>query len=136
MACGSLSPSGVRTLGKSALVGLAATAVDLVALAVLIDGLGLAPEAANVPALVLGLCAQFLGNKLVAFDDRSRAWLGQGVRFAAVEIGALVLNAALFHVLVGALPYLAARVVGSAAVYFLYSYPLWGRIFRAPAGGQ
>lgn len=130
MARGSLSPVCVRTLGKSALVGLIATAVDLLTLAVLVEGVGLVPHAANLPALIVGLLAQFLGNKLIAFGDRSRDWLAQGARFAVVEVGALVLNAALFHVLAFVVPYLIARVVGSAAVYFAYSYPLWTRIFR------
>jgi len=114
-------------------VGVAATVADLLALALLVDVGGLAPRAANVPALVAGVLVQFLGNKLVAFRDRSRDWLGQGARFAAVEAGAFVLNAVAFTVLVGALPYWAARLVGTALVYFLYSYPLWGRVF---AGGR
>jgi putative flippase GtrA len=126
------------TLTRSALVGVAATAVDLATLAVLVESLRLAPAAANVPALLAGLLAQFLGNKLVAFGDRSPAWLGQGARFALVEAGALLLNAVLFQLLTAGaeVPYLGARALASAAVYFLYSYPLWGRIFRAPEGGR
>ncbi len=52
--------------------------------------------------------------------------------FPLVEAGALGLNALAFHLLVvlAAVPYLVARVLGSAAVYFVYSYPLWGLIFR------
>jgi putative flippase GtrA len=110
-------------------VGVAATLADLLALAVLCDVMGLPPRAANVPALVVGVLVQFVGNKLFAFRDRSRAWLAQGARFALVEAGAFALNALVFAVLVGALPYLAARLVGTALVYALYSYPLWRRIF-------
>ena len=118
-----------QTWLRSALVGVAATLADLVALAVLVDIVGLHPQAANVPALAAGVLVQFLGNKLIAFRDRSPAWLAQGAQFAVVEAGAFALNALLFAALVAALPYLAARLVGSALVYALYSYPLWRRIF-------
>jgi len=55
--------------------------------------------------------------------------------FAAIEAGALLLNALLFHALVTLTPapYWAARLVGSAVVYLAYSYPLWGLIFRRTA---
>jgi putative flippase GtrA len=119
------------TFVLSALVGAAATVVDLVTLWVLVEVVGLSPAIANVPALVLGVGAQFAGNKYLAFGDRSKDLLRQGGLFALVEAGALVLNALLFHALVSwsPLPYLAARLASSSLVYFAYSYPLWGRIF-------
>jgi putative flippase GtrA len=116
-------------LTKSAMVGIAATLADLAALVLLCEALSLAPQVANVPALLAGVLVQFLGNKLFAFRDRSRAWLSQGLRFAAVEAGAFLLNALAFHFLAFAMPYWAARLVGTALVYFLYSYPLWGLVF-------
>jgi putative flippase GtrA len=136
LAHGSLLKPAVRALEKSVVVGAAATAADLGALTLLIEGVGFTPRAANVPALLVGVLVQFLGNKLFAFGDRSRAWLAQGLAFAAVELGALALNALLFHLVCDALPYLMARAATSAAVYLLYSYPLWGRIFAAPTGGK
>jgi putative flippase GtrA len=125
-------PAGVRNvLGRSALVGGAATVADLLALVVLVQLLGVPATIANVPALIAGVVVQFFGNKLFAFRDRSRDYARQGALFAAVEAGALLLNALAFHLLVTVtpLPYLAARALGSALVYFVYSYPLWGRIF-------
>ena len=86
------------TLTRSLLVGGAATAFDLLALLLLVRVLGWAPVAANLPALLLGLTLQFVGNKLWVFRDRSRALVRQGSLFALVEAGTLVLNAALFHV--------------------------------------
>ena len=121
-------------LVRSALVGAAATLLDLVALRGLIGGLGINPGLANVPALLLGAAAQFFGNKHLAFEDRAqgRAAAGQAGKFAAVEAGALLLNAILFQLLVSLarVPYLAARPAASALVYLGYSYPLWRRIFR------
>src|SRR5688572_10622754 len=115
---------------RSIAVGASATLVDLLLLAALIELAGLDPSAANVPALLGGVIAQFLGNKLFAFRDRSRARARQGLWFGVVEVGALVLNAILFQLLIAQLPYLAARAIGSALVYFCFSLPLWSRIFR------
>ncbi len=124
----------LTTVLSSACVGAIATGFDLLLLAVLVDGLGLAPRAANLPALLGGVLAQFVGNKVFAFRDRSPAWVRQGLWFGLVEAGALSLNALLFDRLIAvfALPYLGARVLGSALVYFGFSLPLWSRIFRAP----
>jgi putative flippase GtrA len=125
----------VGTLTRSLVVGGAATAVDVAALALLVGG-GLAPTTANVPALLVGVTVQFLGNKLWAFRDRSRAYVRQGSLFALVELGTLVLNGAAFHVLVAWLlvPWLLARPLGTLLVYAGFSYPLWARIFRPPPG--
>ena len=109
-------------------MGVVATLADLLALAVLVDVCGLAPQAANVPALAVGVAVQFLGNKVVAFRNQSPAWLEQGARFAVVEAGAFALNALAFAALATVAPYWAARLVGSALVYFLYSLPLWRRV--------
>jgi putative flippase GtrA len=128
------SPAGVSPpLVRSALVGAVATAVDLLALALLVQVAGLEPAAANVPALLAGVAVQFAGNKWFAFRDPSPRLVRQSAQFAAVEVGALALNALGFHLLVVATPtpYPVARALASAAVYFAYSYPLWGRIFGA-----
>lgn len=120
---------------KSAAVGGVATAIDLLVLTVLVELVHLDAHAANIPALVAGVAFQFFGNKLFAFDDRSEkhaaSWARQGAMFAAVEAGALALNAVLFHLAVTAdvLPYLAARVLVQALVYFGFSLPLWTKIF-------
>jgi hypothetical protein len=141
----------LATLGRGGLVGVAATAADLAALAFLVEVAGLDPRIANIPALAAGILAQFAGSKLFTFRDRSPAcyasrvdraatpprhgeWLRQGALFSAVEAGALILNALLFHLLVtwGA-GYGTARIAGSALVYFGFSLPLWSRIFRSEA---
>jgi putative flippase GtrA len=127
----------VARFARSAGIGVLASGLDVVALFALVEHVGLAPEGANVPALALGLLVQFFGNKYFAFRDRSRALVRQGVRFAAVEVGALLLNAVTFFALMRltALPYLLARVVCSAGVYAGYSFPLWGLVFRPGGGG-
>ena len=122
------------TLVRSAAVGVVASATDLAALCLLVQALGLAPALANVPALAAGLAVQFLGNKWFAFRDRLRALARQGAQFALVEAGALAFNALGFHLFVTLtpVPYPAARVVTQALVYFGWSFPLWGLVFRTP----
>ena len=124
----------LHRLLRSASVGAGATLVDLGALFLLVRRAGLTPSAANLPALLLGVTAQFLGNKLYAFEDRSRGrtLAVQSGKFALVELGAFALNALLFQLLITRTPapYLLARVIASALIYFGYSFPLWGRIFR------
>lgn len=125
--------SKLSRLMRSGAVGVVATIVDVLMLVLLVDGLGMPAPWANLPALSLGLLVQFAGNKYFAFEDRSSDRLvRQGTLFALVETGAFALNALAFHLLVtmAGTPYLVARALGSAGVYFAFSYPLWGLIFR------
>ncbi len=124
-------------LGRSLAVGAAATVADLGSLALMVHVLSWRPEVANVPSLMLGLVVQFVGNKLWAFRDGRRDLVRQGAAFAAVEAVALTLNALAFHGLVvfTSAPALVARLVGSAAVYVGFSYPMWRRIFVPRCAG-
>ena len=123
-------------LMRSSAVGVFATLSDLTTLLLLIQGVGLSPEWANVPSLLPGLAVMFLGNKYFAFGDRSRRVVKQGVRFLFVEAWAFVLNALLFHVLTkeAEVPFLLARMLGTCIIYLGFSFPLWTFIFhKTPA---
>lgn len=113
-------------------VGALATVTDLVTLAVLVSGLGVAPRLASFPALTLGIVVQFFGNKLVAFEDRSERWARQGAEFLAVEALGFVLNLVLFDRVMALtrLPYLVVRLMTTSFVYFAVCLPLWSRIFK------
>lgn len=117
---------------RSALVGLLATACDLGALMVGVEVLHLAPRAATPIALALGVTIQFVGNKLVAFQDRSPAWLRQAMLFLSVEAAGYAANVLIFGALstLTNLPYLPLRLAIGSAVYFGICLPLWSRIFR------
>lgn len=134
----SISTSSARhVLLKSGLVGVFATATDIILLVLLVDVLGWPATSANVPALSVGLLIQFLGNKYFAFEDRrsdAANLLRQGALFALVEVAAFGLSAALFHGLVTSVGthHLVARLFGSALVYFCFSLPLWRLVFRTP----
>jgi putative flippase GtrA len=118
----------VRSLG----VGVWATATDLGVLALLVSGLGVAPRVASLPALAAGVVVQFLGNKLLAFHDRSSDWFCQGLKFLAVEALGIALNALAFDRVVALthLPYLPVRLMTTSLVYVCVSLPLWSLIFE------
>ena len=122
---------GLLVALRSGSIGIAATLADVIALSLLVEVAGFEPRVANVPALLVGVLIQFLGNKLFAFADRSNAWARQGVMFALVECGALALNTIFFDIVVasGVVPYLVARFLVQGIVYFGFSMPLWSRIF-------
>lgn len=127
--------NGLWVVARSAAIGLVATATDLVALAVLVSGLGFSPRVASVPALALGIAVQFVGNKWFAFGDRSREWLRQGAQFLGVETLGFVANIVLFDLAVTLtkLPYLPLRLLTTNLVYFAICLPLWSLIFKSRA---
>jgi putative flippase GtrA len=122
-------------VARSMAVGSIATVIDLGTLGLLVSGLGLSPRVASAPALVLGIVAQFVGNKLFAFGDRSRAWVRQGLQFLMVEALGFVANLVLFDLVVTHThwPYLPVRLCTTNVVYFGICLPLWSRIFHRSA---
>lgn len=118
----------LRSMG----VGGLATLVDLGLLVLLVSAAGLSPRLASPVALLCGVGLQFVGNKLVAFRDRSPRWAAQALRFAGVELLGFVANLWLFDVAVRfvPLPMLALRLVTTSLVYFALCLPLWSLIFR------
>lgn len=122
----------LSTFSRSALIGISATGADLISLFLMVELLSIQTRWANVPALLIGVAIQFFGNKFYAFENREKAWVQQGLLFSLVEVGALLLNAGLFHfiaVIHGA-PYLLARLGVGMLVYLCFSYPLWKLVFK------
>ena len=122
---------------KSMGVGALATLVDLATLTALVSGLHFSPRVASLPALTLGIAIQFLGNKLFAFGDRSKAWGRQVAQFLVVEAVGFFANLVLFDLAVARLPlhFVLVRLLTTNVVYFGLCLPLWSRIFRAPKEG-
>lgn len=138
--------SGWSVLSRSAVVGALATGIDFVALTALASLAGLGPRLASPFALVLGMSVQFVGNKLLAFEDRRRAWLAQATLFLAVEVASFAANLLLFELAMRGIAalrgdsalsapgvFLGVRALTQATVYFGLSFPLWARIFAAPS---
>jgi putative flippase GtrA len=122
------------TLLRSAGVGVLATGTDLALLAVLVSALHVPVRLASVAALTSGIFVQFIGNKLLAFGDRSNRWLAQGAQFLGAETLGFLLNVALYDLAIThtELPYFPVRLATTSIVYFLVCFPLWLRIFRQP----
>ncbi|MCA9629542.1 MAG: GtrA family protein [Myxococcales bacterium] len=122
-------------LARSLAVGSLATVFDLGTLALLVHAVGVDPRLASLPALSLGVVAQFLGNKLFAFQDYRADWLRQGLSFLAVEALGFSANLLLFHLAVSftPLPVLPVRLAITSLVYFGVCLPLWSRIFSNPS---
>lgn len=124
----------IQSVARSAGVGAAATLLDLTVLTFFVHGLSLSPRLASPPALAAGIAAQFIGNKLFAFEDKRPEWIVQGLQFLSVEALGVVSNLVLFdwlmrHTELGLVP---ARLLTTSVVYFAICLPLWARIFRAP----
>jgi len=112
-------------------VGVVATAVDLLVLALLVELVRLPPAVANIPALATGAVAQFVGCRYFAFRAQRGSLKRQLAGFLATEIATLVLNAIAFHVLITATPisYVLARPLATFLVFIGFSYPLWRLVF-------
>ncbi len=120
--------------GRSVLIGLLATIVDLGILTFSVEALALMPTVANVPALILGASVQFIGCRLFVFRSRGRLQ-PQIAGFIAAEAGTLTLNAILFHFVITLtpVPYAVARSLSSFLVFALFSFPAWKHVFRDDA---
>ncbi|MEZ4750963.1 MAG: GtrA family protein [Bdellovibrionota bacterium] len=112
---------------KTAVVGLTATAVDLLTLTILIQWAGFGPRLANVPALLLSVSVQFWGNRCYVFEAQAGHLWKQLAGFIAIEIASLGLIALSFHFAVELIPlhYIFVRLICTTCVFFLFSYPLW-----------
>ena len=110
---------------------------DLGVIAFAVGVLHVSPAIANVPALLAGAVVQFLGNRYFAFRAGAGQLGRQAALFALTEVGALALNAGLYHAVVttitlGTTGAVVARAVTTNLVFLLFSYPIWQRVFKAP----
>lgn len=124
----------VKQWARSVAAGAMATGVDLAVLAVFVSLLRVDPRVANVPALLAGGAANFLGNRHFAFRARQGSLTKQALGYTAVEVVALALNGILYDLALRLVPgaahaYWLVRLVTSHLVFLLWSYPLWRRVF-------
>jgi putative flippase GtrA len=121
-------------LARAGIAGAAATLIDVGVLTALVAGAHLDPRAASIPALVAGGIANFVGNRHFAFRAAGGNLARQAVLYTVVEAMALALNGILYDTVLRAWPvtahaYWAVRLATSHAVFLLWSYPLWRRVF-------
>lgn len=122
---------------RSAGAGTMASLVDLGTLCALVSLGGASPRVASVPALLLGNIVMFFAQKHLAFRSRGSA-RNEASRFILVQLGGIALNAALFELVMRAVPsatpyYAAVRILTTNAVWLAYSYPLWHLVFKVTA---
>lgn len=119
-------------LSKTAVVGTTATVIDLVALAAMVQWLGMTPQVANLPSLFAGSLVQFLGNRYYSFKGgRTAAIHKQAAGFFIAEGISFSLNALIFHLLVTytIVNFAIARPLGAGFVFLTFSYPVWKFMF-------
>lgn len=127
----------LATFLRSALTGGAATLADLAVIGFAVGVLHASAAAANLPALAAGAVVQFLGNRHFAFRAQGGDVRRQVLLFALAEGVTLLLNGLLYHLVAtrltpGPMGAVIVRAVTTNAVFLLWSYPVWSRIFRAP----
>jgi putative flippase GtrA len=114
---------------RTALSGLAATAVDLATLITLVEGFGMGVGAAAFLAATCGAIAQFALAKCWAFRDRSPVRARQVSAYALVALGNALFVASAVHLVSGlGAPYLIAKAVAAFVVFVSWSYPAQKRL--------
>lgn len=129
-----LLQKGIR-LAKSIVTGGAASLVDMSVLVLLVEIFHVTPSTANLPALVVGSGIQFWGNRSFVFGvTGAHGWKRQAFLFALIEVASIALNWVSFYLLLRwtSVHYAMLRPVIGAVIYLGFSYPIWGKIFRAP----
>jgi putative flippase GtrA len=120
---------------RAGAAGIFATAIDLLVLSVLVSGFHVSAQVANIPALLAGGVANFVGNRWFAFRAQRGSLPKQALGYSLVEIVALALNGWLFAVAMHALPqashlYWLVRIATTHLVFLAWSYPLWCLVFH------
>jgi putative flippase GtrA len=124
-----------RPAVAAALSGVIASAVDVGALALLVECARAPVPAAAGGGAVAGAVVGFALGKCIAFRDRSSITLGQLARFGAVAAATALLTSLAMRIVAIELgvPYLAAKALCAAAVFLAWTYPAQRRlVFPAP----
>ncbi|HYO93962.1 MAG TPA: GtrA family protein [Polyangiaceae bacterium] len=122
---------------RATIVGGGATLADFSIFTTCVRLADVAPAAARVPALMVGACVQFFGNRTFTFRARAGSLSRQAKWFLLFESIGLGLNLLLFRLLLSLLGFLPAEAVtfiASFAVFVGFNYPLRRLvIFKVPS---
>jgi putative flippase GtrA len=112
--------------------GLLTTGLDVIVLSTLVER-GVAIALASAIGASVGAVAGFLGNKYIAFRDRSPLALRQVVTFAAVALASAALMALAMQIVAVHLgvPYLLAKAICAVGLFFAWSLPAQRRLVFA-----
>ena len=125
----------LKTVARSGVAGLAATAADMATLTALVEFAHWHARSANIPALLVGGVVNFVGNRTYAFHARAGSATKQAIGYSAVEGVALGLNGVLYEAVLRLFPsseslFWLVRLLTTCVVFLAWSYPLWRRVFR------
>jgi putative flippase GtrA len=122
----------MKQLMKSLGVGGIASIASVVSLMVLMEWAVVPNAIASFASLLVGSAIQFSGNRQWVFRS-SGSVLFQMPAFALMEAAAMGMNVGGFTVLTQTfhIPYLLAHLLCVSSVFWLFSYPLWRRLFRS-----
>ena len=111
---------------KAQAASLTGSAVDFLVTIVCVEGLRLGPVLASALGNVAGGCANFYLGRHHVFEVSHHRATSQGVRYALVWAGSLLLNAGGMYLLTSMAHanYLLSKVVVSLLVGFGFNYPL------------
>ena len=121
-----------RRVLSASLVGVLATAVDLVLLSLLYHQ-GFVVGAAAFTGTVAGAIVGFVCNKYWAFRDPQPLTLRQIAIYAGVSLGTALFTAVVMHLACerGHVPYLAAKLASALVVFGCWTYPAQRRLVFA-----
>lgn len=123
--------------GRALLVGSAATLADFSVFETCVRLAGIAPGTARLPALVIGACCQFIGNRTFTFRAGAGKLSRQAQLFSCAEAITLVLNWGVFQLLLAHLPSSVPpeliSFLGTFLVFIAFAYPVRRYVvFRLP----
>ena len=115
-----------RRFLKAQAAALAGSAVDFLTTICLVEGLHIGPVVATMLGNVAGGIINFYLGRHQVFKVSQHRATSQGVRYSAVWLGSLLLNAGGMYLLanVARANYLLAKIVVSLLVGFGFNYPL------------
>lgn len=115
-----------KTFSRATVTSIAATVVDFSMLYTLVEWGHVYYVVATACAAACGAVTNFALNRFWAFDARHHKIGHQGVRYAAVSAGSLLLNTGLVFCFTefGGLRYLVSKAVASVTVGWAWNYPL------------
>jgi putative flippase GtrA len=124
----------VKRIGRSTLVGLVATVLDMVVFELCTRVARLDSRFAAALAVAVGTTTQFIGSRYFAFRAQKGRVARQMKWFLLAEFVGYWLTVGTFTLLRAGLPAMVPnevpKLLSGSLVYFGFSYPIWRKVFR------
>ncbi|CAN5700559.1 hypothetical protein BH11MYX2_BH11MYX2_20840 [soil metagenome] len=122
-----------RQLVAAGLGGVASTAADMSALALMVEAAHISVPVAAFLASAFGAVVNFTLNKYVAFKDKTPVSFDQLARFSVVAIATALMMALGMKIVAVhfGVPYMLAKVLCAASIFIVWTYPAQRRLVFA-----